>query len=160
MTAQDASTRGRRNRTKGAVFERAIVTAIRPYFPDARRSRDNGSANTSDTGDIADTGPALFWSLKDDSHGLTSAPSVISAWWDEAALKAQGRMPLIVQKRRGIGEPLLSWCWLSLVDLQLFLGQVPSYTPRSNCLVRMELRDVLAVMAFSNHARTPSGVAS
>jgi hypothetical protein len=137
---------------KGNAFERDVAHAIRPWFPDACRAVRN---TNPDPGDIAETAPSLFWSLKDDKHGHNSPPGVIAGWYAEAVSKADGRIPVIVQKRPGQAAPLLSWAWICHVDYQLMLGCVPSFSPRPEGLLRMELRDLLAVMAFSNHARTP-----
>lgn len=152
MTATDASTRGRRNRAKGNTFERNVAHAMRPWFPDACRAVRNSNP---DPGDIAETAPSLFWSLKDVREGDNSPPGVIAGWYSEALRKADRRIPVIVQKRPGQADPLLSWAWICHADYQLMLGHAPTFSPRPEGLLRMELRDLLAVMAFSNHARNP-----
>lgn len=137
---------GRASRAKGAAFERAVTNAIRPWFPAVRRSRDNGSTTTTDTGDLADAGP-FWWSLKDDKAGDTSPPGLIDQWMTEAATKGDGRTPLLVQKRRGHADPLRSWCWLWLDDLAHLLGG-PPVSDGAACPVRMELRHVLHLLAL------------
>lgn len=151
MTAatRTASQIGRASRNKGAAFERAVATAIRPWFPDVRRSRDNGSAVTADTGDLAGTHDGLWWSLKDDAKGDTSPPGLIDRWLDEAVIKSQGRLPLLVQKRRGHADPLRSWCWLTLDDLTWLAVRDRSVHPST---VRMELCAVLALLASAGLA--------
>lgn len=158
--AKTAAQRGRASRAKGAKFERDIAKAIRPWFPDARRSRDNGSSNTSDTGDIAMAGPDLYWSLKDDDKGLTSPPGLIAAWMAEARAKAGGRVPLLVQKRRGHADPLMSWCWLeldALVSLRFRLrGATPDTYPSVMLApVRLEFAPVLQMLTDAGLANDP-----
>lgn len=154
--ARTPSQRGRAARAKGANFERAVATALRPAFPDIRRSRDNGSTTTSDTGDLVDAGP-IWWSLKDDAKGDLGTPSVIDAWQREATEKAGGLIPVIVQKRRGHADPLRSWCWVTvthLVDLATW-EYVAAADVASACWARLELRDVVALLAHANYARHP-----
>lgn len=160
MTTRTASQIGRASRDKGARFERAVATAIKPWFPDVRRSRDNGSTSTSDTGDLADAGPGLFWSLKDDKSGDTSAPGVIDAWLTEATVKGEGRIALLVQKRRGHADPLRSWTWLWLDDLVHLTGG-KAVSDDAASAVRMELEFVLHVLAAAGYAHGGArGVAS
>lgn len=144
---------GRSSRLKGAAFERAVANAIRPWFPDVRRSRDNGSAQTTDTGDQAGTHPALWWSCKDVKAAQTDPPALVAAWLAEASSKAQGRIPLLIQKRPGHADPLRSWCWLLLDDLTWLAVRdrgVVGLAP-----VRMELRHVLDLLANAGYAATP-----
>lgn len=142
---------GRASRDKGARFERAVTKAIQPWFPDVRRSRDNGSATTSDTGDLADTGPGLWWSLKDVAAARTDPPALIAAWLAEATAKAAGRIPLLVTKRSGHADVLRSWVWLSLDDLTWLAvcdRGVLVLAP-----VRMELRHVLHLLAAAGYTQ-------
>ena len=150
--AKTPAQRGQAARRKGAVFERAIVTALRPWFPDIRRSRDNGSATTSDTGDLIDAGP-FWWSLKDDKSGDLSTPSVIDGWWRDAETKAGDLTPLLVQKRRGHTDPLHSWVWLRACDFAHFAtGADCDLGPG---LTRLELGFFLAVLVRANYALDP-----
>lgn len=144
MTARTRSQIGKASREKGARFERSIATALQPWFPDVRRSRDNGSATTADTGDLAGT-PGLFWSLKDDREGDTSAPAVINKWMTEAKTKGGGALALLVQKRRALADPLRSWCWLETDELAHLLGGTP--VAGAAGLVRMELQHALPLLA-------------
>lgn len=155
MTARTASQRAAASRNKGAKFERDVARAIRPWLPEVRRSRDNGSATTSDTGDLAGAGDGLFWSLKDDAKGDTGAPGVIGGWLAEAIGKSAGRIPLLVQKRRGHADPLRSWCWLHLDDLVRLTGGKPVSDDAASA-VRMELEPVLALLAAAGHAARPT----
>lgn len=148
-----ASQRGRASRDKGARFERAVANAIRPWFPDVRRSRDNGSASTSDTGDLAGAGNSLFWSLKDDRKGASSPPGLIGAWLGEATEKGAGRMALLVQKRGGHADPLRSWCWLWLDDLVHLVRAAP-VPDDAAAPVRLELQTVLALLDAFGHTET------
>ena len=139
------------SRAKGARFERAIALAVRPWLPDARRSRDNGSATTSDTGDLAGAGPDLWWSLKDVAAAHTDPPGLIRGWMLEARAKCDGRLPLVCQKRTGHADPLLSWCWLWLDDLAHLLGAPPATDEPEEAVVRMTLRDVLPLLAAAGY---------
>lgn len=144
---------GRSNRRKGARFENAVATAIRPWFPDARRSRDNGSATTMDTGDLAGAGDGLWWSLKDVAAARTDPPGLIRCWLDEASIKGEDRIPLLVQKRAGHADALHAWCWLWLGDLASLFTAEP--VTHDAVLVRLELHAVLDLLAAAGHARTP-----
>lgn len=155
--AKTASQRGRAARYKGAQWERDVANAIRPWFPDVRRSRDNGSSATSDTGDLADAGPGLFWSLKDDKKGDMGTPLILKAWQDEAVEKAGQRVPVIVQKRRGHADPLSAWCWLQLIALlEISCPDPPVAIWHPATWVRLEFRDALALMTGAGYARNPN----
>lgn len=148
--ARTHATIGRASRAKGARFERAIATALRPWFPDVRRSRDNGSATTSDTGDLTDAGPALWWSLKDVAAGHTDPPALITLWLAEAREKALGRLALVVQKRAGHGDPLMSWCWLRLDDVTHLVG---GEVCAPDAPVRLELRALLPLLDAAGYTQ-------
>ena len=155
-TPRSRSAIGRASRAKGARFEVAVANAIRPYFPEIRRSRDNGSATTSDTGDLAGTHSELYWSLKDVAAARTEPPALLAGWLHEAVLKGACRLPLIVVKRRGHADPLSSWCWLRISDVAALLDAdarrtfLAGHTP-----VRMELRHVLDLLAAAGYAQRP-----
>lgn len=147
-----ASQRARAARVKGAGFERKVANALNRWWPKAQRSRDNGSMNTDDTGDIGGTGPGLFWSCKDDKSGDMGKPSVINAWLSEVAVKAGDRVPILVQKRRGHAEVLDSWAWLRLGDITECLGSGSNGYPVDDLWVRMEFRDALRILVIGNYA--------
>ena len=160
MTAARTPTqRGRANRAKGARFERSVATALRPWFPDVRRSRDNGSATTSDTGDLADAGPGLWWSLKDVAAAHTDPPALITSWLTEAQEKANGRMPLLVQKRVGHANPLRAWCWLRLADLVAVSTMQTTVPTAPETPVRIELHYVLGLLAVAGYTLNPKDTA-
>ena len=152
-TPRTRSQIGRASRDKGARFERAVTNAVRPYYPDVRRSRDNGSSTTSDTGDLADAGPGLWWSLKDVAAARTDPPGLIGGWLAEAEAKADGRIPLLVIKHLGQADPLSSWVWLQLFDVAQLIGGDAFVVPTFP--VRMELRHVLDLLAAAGYATTP-----
>jgi hypothetical protein len=160
-----ASQRGRANRRKGADFQRAVARAIRPWFPDAISGRENGHRSgefvAADDGDLARTSPGLWWSLKDVAAAATDPPGLIAEWMREAQEKSPvPSIPLVVQKRKGHSDPLRSWCWLDLFDLAHLLwraklvGDGPSDGPGgwSAPLIRMELRDLLPLLAAAGYA--------
>lgn len=160
MTAARTPTQvGRASRAKGARFERAVATALRPWLPDARRSRDNGSATTADTGDLAGAGPGLWWSLKDVAAAHTDPPALIASWLTEAREKAAGRLPLVVQKRAGHRDPLMSWCWITAAELRHLVSAyslaVRDPEPVMRAPVRMQLRHVLDLLAAAGYAQQP-----
>jgi hypothetical protein len=144
-TPRTRSQIGKASRAKGAAFERAVANAIRPWFPDVRRSRDNGSATTTDTGDLVGT-PGVYWSLKDVAAARTDPSGLIAGWLAEAAEKADGAVPLLVIKRAGHADPLASWCWLWLDDIGPSLPHIPT---------RMELRHALDLLAAAGGEQTP-----
>lgn len=123
MTTRTASQRGTWSNAKGAKFERRLAVALKPWFPDARRSRDNGfrSSNSSspDTGDV-DLGTAEFFvSAKDNADGDTDSACTVGAWFAECQAKAAalGRSGVLIQKRRGYADPLDAWAWVTVTDL-------------------------------------------
>ena len=146
---------GKASREKGARFERAVANAIKPWFPDARRSRDNGSATTSDTGDLAGTHDGLFFSLKDVAAARTEPPALINGWLAEAHVKGDDRIPLVVVKRQGRADPLMSWTWLPLGDLLIVAGWGAEALPLCSAPVRMELRHVLDLLAAAGYGQRP-----
>jgi len=146
---------GAASRRKGAAFERATANALRPWWPDIRRSRDNGSATTTDTGDLDGAGPGLWWSLKDVAAAHTDPPALIGSWLSEAREKASGRLPLVVQKRAGHRDPLRAWAWLWLDDLVHLTGAPPVNDDAGQATVRMTLRDLLPLLAAAGYTATP-----
>lgn len=153
---------GKASRNKGAAFERAVARALREagYCPDAKRSRDNGSAWTADTGDLAGTDEHLYWSCKDVARAQTGRePGLVAGWMAEALDKAgDRRFPLLVVKRAGHADPLLSWCWLYLGDLVGVATMQTTVPTAPEAPVRMVLRDVLELLATAGYAEQPVGV--
>lgn len=154
MTTRTPSQRSAMSRAKGAKFERRLAVAFRPYFPDARRSRDNGfrSSNGSspDTGDV-DLGTGEFFvSAKDNHEGDTDSACTVGKWFTECQDKAGalGRAGLLIQKRPNYADPLDSWCWLTLTDLiEMTTGGYALAPAALDVPVRMSLRDVLGQLA-------------
>lgn len=149
----DASTRGRRNRANGADYERRLANYMKRWWPDACR----GVRNTyPDPGDIAEIGPALFVSMK------RVEQERINPWMAELLEKAAGRLGLLIVRRKGHADPGEWWCWLTFHDLTVLMEAPPpgAYDANDHAHVRMELRDVMDLLVFSNYAPTPSGVAS
>lgn len=152
--ARTRSEIGRSSRRKGAAYERAVANALRPWYPDVHRSRDNGSTTTADTGDLAGTHERLWWSLKNVAAACTEPPALIGGWLDEARAKAADRIPLVVTKRHGHSDPLSSWCWLSYGDA-VAVGGGDTYV-RPDVPVRMQLRHVLDLLAGAGLAQCPN----
>jgi hypothetical protein len=154
MPTRTPSQRSAMSRAKGAKFERRLAVALKPWFPDARRSRDNGFrssiSSSPDLGDV-DLGTAEFFvSAKDNHEGDTDSACTVGAWFLECQTKASnlGRSGVLIQKRPGYADPLDSWCWVSLTDLVATTGvalRYPAYT-HPDIPVRLSLRDWLGVL--------------
>jgi hypothetical protein len=151
-TTRTPSQRGAMSRAKGAKFERRLAVALKPWFPDARRSRDNGfrSSNGSspDTGDV-DLGTAEFFvSAKDNHEGDTDSACTVGAWFAECQAKAArlDRTGMLIQKRPGYADPLDSWCWVTLADLVATTGVSMRYPEHPEVPVRLALRGWLGVL--------------
>lgn len=152
MTTRTASQRGTWSNAKGAKFERRLAVALKPWFPDARRSRDNGFrsaiSSSPDTGDV-DLGTAEFFvSAKDNADGDTDSACTVGAWFAECQAKATrlGRSGVLIQKRRGYADPLDAWAWVTLADLVGATGVALRYPECNETPVRLSLRDWLAVL--------------
>ena len=150
----DASTRGRRNRVKGASCERQVASWLHPWFPEACRAVRN---TYPDPGDLDCTAPGLFWSVKN------CRVEKIDAWMGELEEKRGGRNGLLVVRRVGKSSPGRWWCWLTLGDLMeicssLYGTTVADLLPDSSAPVRMELQDVMPLLVAANYAAAPKGV--
>lgn len=153
-TTRTPSQRSAMSRAKGAKFERRLAVAVKPWFPDARRSRDNGFRSTitssPDTGDVDLGTPELFVSAKDNHEGDTDSACTVGKWFTECQTKAGalGRAGLLIQKRPNYADPLDSWCWLTLTDLvEMATGGYALAPAALDVPVRMSLRDVLGQLA-------------
>lgn len=107
----DASTRGRRNRANGNWAAAEVARYLRTVgWPEARRHVGNGwrtgDAVAADPGDIAQTSPGLWWSVKNCQR------EHIASWVAEMDDKAAGRIGLLVVRRRGHAWPAEWWVWL------------------------------------------------
>lgn len=136
--ARTASHIGRRNRANGAAAERQVARYLTAWWKDACRAVRN---TTPDPGDVDCTSPSLWWSVKNcEQERLT-------AWMEELIAKRQGRIGLLVVRRRGHASPGRWWCWLTFRDLGVLLdasATVQAAAPRAP--VRMELRDVVPLL--------------
>jgi len=147
------------SRAKGAKFERDLAVALRPWFPDARRSRDNGFrsavSSSPDTGDL-DLGTPEFWvSAKNNHDGDTDSPSTLGKWFTECQTKAAdlGRAGVLIQKRPNWSDPLDSWVWVTVNDLLAVVTGVPTRWG-FDVPVRLSLRDWLTEAARTGHTVT------
>lgn len=159
MTSVDASTRNRRNRAVGQTAERDVARYLRPWWPDARRAVVNGwktaTQVSADPGDIDGLGGGIFVSVKNTAQERTTA------WLDEVDAKRDGRLGLLIVKRRGHASPGEWWCWVTLLDLWLLLlgddhGGV--LLGDRDAPVRMELRHVMPLLVAANYAPAPRQV--
>lgn len=149
MPAKDASARGRAAVSRGKWTERAVATALCPYWPTARRSRDNGSVTTPDMGDIAGAADAvIFWSVKGDRQA--SQPAVMARWLAEMRGKAGGRLAILVERRERVGNPYRWWARVWLDELLARTpGATPGYpaTPATRIPVCFDLGHLLELLA-------------
>jgi hypothetical protein len=152
MTARTPAQRGAMSRAKGAKFERRLAVALKPWFPDARRSRDNGFrsaiSSSPDTGDL-DLGTAEFFvSAKDNHEGDTDSACTVGAWFAECQAKATrlDRTGVLIQKRPGYADPLDSWAWVTLADLVATTGLAMRYPEHPRVPLRLSLRDWLGIL--------------
>lgn len=179
MTAGVAKTGAERAKAaqwKGAQFERDVANVCRTYWSDARRSRDNGSRSTSDTGDVVGTGDLLFWSCKNHEKAVTTPTVLILGWLNEATDKASGgtaraRVPVLVLKRKGARHASRAWAYVwshTLVDLHIVAAVLarpghgitpPPSLPVPPFPVRMELGELLTLLAAAGYTERVPEVA-
>ena len=115
---RSASEVGKSSGTRGKVTERAVAKEARPWWPHARRSRDNGSTISPDSGDLAGMADdRIFWSVKADRK--IRYPGTFAGFMADARFKARptGRMPILIERRDGTANPLHWWAHLWLPDL-------------------------------------------
>jgi hypothetical protein len=152
MTTRTPSQRGAWSRAKGAKFERDLARALKPWFPDAKRGRDNGfrssTGSAPDLGDLDLGTPEFFVSAKADMDGATDAAWSLGAWFLECQAKATrlDRTGVLIQKRPGYGDPLDAWAWVTLTDLVGATGVGVGDTGCNEIPVRLALRDWLVVL--------------
>lgn len=166
MTATRARTRseiGRSAVALGKETERRLVRdALKPYWPDdpddpvegcgAHRSRDNGSAYTPDTGDIAGTDPRLFWSVK---AVRDTYPALYTEWMIEMREKAgPSRIGVLVERRWGSADPRSWWAWLWADDHYRLMTRIaddgwraPVPEQAHNWRVRLQVCELLELLA-------------
>ena len=147
VTESTASQRGRRNRARGATCERTTARYLTAWWPDAVRAIRN---TNPDPGDVANTSPSLWWSVKD------CAVERYPEWLAEMADKAQGRIGLLVVRRRGHADPARWWCWTTLHDFTEITGGPPPGSMAGvldQWPVRMELGHVLPLLAAAGYAQ-------
>lgn len=148
MTAPTAAQRGRRNRANGAAYEVKLANYLKAWWPDACRAV---RSTHPDPGDIDNTSPSLWWSMKNvDAEQL-------NAWFAEMDDKASDRIGLLVVRRRGYADPGRWWCWMRTRDVFDALDVTASafgVEPDDRC--RLELHAVvrLLVSALNLQAAT------
>lgn len=117
------------SQAKGKRGELAVVDYLKPWFPDARRTVRTGFRNAkssaADEGDIDGT-PGMCFQVKVLADELVSG-KVLQGIYAETVEQAAGRMPLIVNKRNGLGEVGQWWVWLAVGDLVRLKSGMPSY---------------------------------
>lgn len=141
------SRRGRRNRANGHDAERRVARYLRTWWPDACRAVRN---TTPDPGDIDATSPGLWWSVKDCQQER------MATWLAELDTKAQGRLGLLVVRRRGHAWPAEWWAWLDAGYLVAIASRRDHTFESFGWPVRAELRHVVPLLVEAGYA--PSAV--
>ena len=111
----DASARGRSNRREGRDYEAQVGR----YFDDRGLEFVNRNRSGYDGDD---------WTL--DGHRWLSGETKkrrqdsLGAWLDQAKANAGGRLPVVVHKRWGKGDPGEAFVTMSLADFCTIIGAV------------------------------------
>lgn len=142
----DAATRGRRNRANGAEGERRVARYLGTWWPAACRAVRN---TAPDPGDVAETHPRLWWSVKN------VVAEQYTAWLAEMTVKAEGRIAVLVVRRRGYADPGRWWAWLTLADLAAITSTPLSTEQVAAEHVRMELHVLVALLDAGGFTPTP-----
>lgn len=145
--APDASARGRSNRNRGNLAERAVAKYLRLNgFPHAERAVRTGFTTTNRT--VADPGDitgclCMVISVKDAQvERLTQWLTELDAMDDREVPAGDEPARLLVHKRPGHADPSRWWCWMRAHTFtDLFNTETAFVFP-----VRVELGD--AVMAL------------
>jgi hypothetical protein len=151
MSERTASQIGRSNVARGKDTERVVAKRSRDWFPEARRSRDNGSVHTADQGDLAGMADEkIFWSVKADRDGRK--PGTMAAWLAEMRAKAGDRISILVQRRDGMADPLRWWAWIWAGDLLALSNQGPPWlavVAAKGVPIRLEYGDLLIILELA-----------
>lgn len=138
----DASARGRSNRRRGADAERRVAAWLSTHgWPAAVRAVRN---TDPDPGDIAETHPALWWSIKD------CQVEHVDTWLAEADAKSGSGLAVLVIRRRGHADPADWWAWCRLYWLAALLGAYAPYLQRADP-VRLRLDTLTALLAAAGY---------
>lgn len=138
------------NRPKqiGTFAETGVLNAILPYFPRAKRIVLHGSDDQGDIdcGDDAD----FMIEVKGGKQCVRISDRQLALWMDETDRERDElgkRWGFLVTQRTGYGKPNAHrwWAWVHLGDLASFTGGY--YPPGRFAVVRMELRDLLDLLA-------------
>lgn len=148
MVERTPSQIGKSNRRRGNETQNAWAKAIRPWWARAQSNRNSGSASTADEGDITGTGPLIFWSVKYDQRAHQDGRR--HSWMTEMREKAgPGRLPILVERRPLIGDPLRWFVHLWLDDyLVHVLGIEPTYHAAANVPIRLYGYDLMVMLAL------------
>lgn len=141
---------GASNRRRGATCERTVARYLSAWWPDCVRAIRN---TTPDPGDLANTSPSLWWSVKD------CAVERYPEWFAEMAEKAAGRVGVLVVRRRGCADVGRWWCWLRLDDLRDLIA-APSGCgcdlPDPDAPVRLELNALVTLLDADGYTQVQS----
>jgi hypothetical protein len=139
---------------KGTWGESAVVKAILPYFPQAKRIRLNGAEDRGDIDCGDDTDFVI--EVKAGKQTDTISDLKLAKWLDETEAEranAKKAFGFLVTQRRGVGAPraLQWWAWVDMSDLAAWLGQ--DYVPDLRHPVRMELGKLLELLEQRGYTR-------
>lgn len=137
----------------GTFGETAVLKQVKPYFPDADRIVQKGA---NDQGDIAFCGDFIF-EVKAGKQTDQIGDGKLAKWMEEALVEAEHagvRFGVLVTQRRGFGAPNARrwWAWLRMEDFAEICGGF--YAPGRFATVRLELGDLLELLADQGY--TPS----
>ncbi len=139
---------------KGTWGETAVVKAIMPYFPHAKRIRLNGAEDRGDIdcGDDAD----FIIEVKAGNQTKVISDAKLAAWMaeTEAERKNAGKsFGFLVTQRQGVGAPnaIRWWAHVDITDLATWLGR--DYHPDLQASVRMPLGRLLDLLEDRGYTR-------
>lgn len=146
----------------GTAGESAVVKVLRPYFPHAERLI---LAGAQDQGDIGHCGQFIF-EVKAGKTAEQAGDGLLAKWTNETLAEVYNRnrvdsrvdTGILVLKRAGVGAANAHrwWAYISIADLaQLTRGE---YIPAHTVMTRLELGQLLDMLADLGHAEDPEDV--
>jgi len=138
----------------GTAGETAVLRAVLPYFPEARRNVQHGSR---DEGDLFLSKDFII-EVKAGKQVRQVGDLQLAAWYSQTTTEAANslaRYGILVLQRWGVGAPNAHrwWAYIDLADLsELLGGGYPSGDDMQVQLVRLELGHLLDMLGNLGHA--------